>query len=48
MMKRNYSLLLGNSITYPRYKTQSQNRRRLWLLLAAAVLAAAALGSMGA
>ena len=48
MMKRKYGLLLGNSITYPRYKTQSHNRRWLWLLLTAAVLAAAALSSIGA
>ena len=48
MMKQNYSLLLGNSITYPRYKTHNRDRRRLWLVLAASVLAATALGFIGA
>ena len=48
MMKHNYSLLLGNSITYPRYKTNNRNQRWLWRLLAAAVLAATALGFIGA
>ena len=38
MMKHDFSLLLGNSIIYPRYKTNKRDRRWLWLVLAAAAL----------
>ena len=48
MMRHDFSLLLGNSIIYPRYKKNKRERRWLWLVLAAAVLAVTALGFVGA
>ena len=48
MMKHDFSLLIGNSISYPRYRTNKLDRRWLWLVLAAAALAVTALGFVGA
>jgi hypothetical protein len=47
-MKHDFSLLLGNSISYPRSRANKRIQRRLWLLLAAAVLTLTALGVVGA
>ena len=47
-MKHDFSLLLGNSISYPRSRVKKRSQRWLWLLLAAAVLALTALGFLGA
>ena len=48
LMKHNFSLLLGNSISYPRSRVNKRSQRWLWFLLAAAVLALTALGFVGA
>ena len=47
MMKNDFSLLLGSSISESPYKTKKRVRRWIWLVLATAVLALTAVGVVG-